>query len=115
MRQVLLTTGAFTSEDEAIEQAKGEGLVPFAFDLEPSGQDHWHDFAAKVYVVDGSVKITDVASGSSYELTAGCTIHATPGAVHREEGEPYRAVVAFEQDPSNLTMPIDKDPADHPG
>jgi quercetin dioxygenase-like cupin family protein len=112
MRQVVLTTGEFTTEDEAMALAEAAGFVPMAFDLEPSGEDHWHDFGAKVYVVEGSVKITDVDSGSSYELTSGCTIHADPGAVHREEGDPYRAVVAFDCDPATLTMPVDKAPAD---
>lgn len=114
MRQVLLTTGAFSTEGEAIALAEAAGLIPLALDLEPSGVEHWHDFAASVYVIDGSVKITDVESGSSYELTAGCSIKADPGAVHREEGAPYRAVVAFDCDPATLTMPIDKSPADRP-
>jgi quercetin dioxygenase-like cupin family protein len=114
MRQVVLTTGEFTTEDEAIALAEAAGLVPIALDLESSGTDHWHDFGASVYVVDGSVKITDVDSGSSYEVAAGCSIKADPGAVHREEGAPYRAVVAFDRDPATLTMPIDKLPADRP-
>ena len=115
MRQVVLRTGEFTTEHEAMTLAEAEGLVPLAFDLEPTGVDHWHDFAAKVFVVDGSVTITDVDSGSSFSLTAGCSIQASPGAVHREEGAPYRAVVAFDCDPATLTMPIDKSPADRPG
>jgi quercetin dioxygenase-like cupin family protein len=81
-------------------------------DLTPSGEDHWHDFAASVYVVEGSVKITVRDLGQSCELMPGDSITAGPGAVHREEGEPYRAVVAFHQDPSDLTMPIDKPPVD---
>ena len=114
MRQVVLTTGEFSTEDEAIALAEAAGLTPLTLDLEPSGIDHWHDFGASVYVLDGSVTVTDVASGSSYVLTAGCSIRATPGAVHREEGAPYRAVVAFESDPATLTMPVDKSPADAP-
>ncbi|MEZ5247204.1 MAG: hypothetical protein R2707_19110 [Acidimicrobiales bacterium] len=114
MRQVVLRTGEFTTEAEAIALAEAEGLVPLAFDLEPSGIDHWHDFGAKVFVVDGSVRITDVESGSSFELTAGCSIQADPGGVHREEGAPFRAVVAFDRDPATLTMPIDRSPADQP-
>jgi quercetin dioxygenase-like cupin family protein len=114
MRQVVLTTGEFSTEDEAIALAEAAGLVPLALDLEPSGVDHWHDFGASVYIIEGSVKITDVDSGSSYELAAGCSIKADPGAVHREEGAPYRAVVAFDCDPSTLTTPIDKSPADRP-
>lgn len=112
MRQVVLRTGEFHTEEEAIALAEAEGLVPLAFDLEPSGVDHWHDFAAKVFVVDGAVRITDVDSGSVFELTPGCSIQADPGAVHREEGAPYRAVVAFACDPATLTMPIDKSPAE---
>jgi len=114
MYQVVLSRGEFSTEDEAIALAEAAGLIPHAFDLEPTGVDHWHDFGAAVYVLDGSVTITDVDSGSSYVLTPGCSIRATPGAVHREEGAPYRAVVAFEEDPAGLTMPIDKDPATKP-
>lgn len=115
MRTITIATGHFSSEDEAMAHATAAGLTPLALDLEPSGEDHWHDFGATVYVVDGSVTITDVASGSSFELMAGCSIAAAPGAVHRENGSPYRAVVAFDCDPATLTMPIDKAPADHPG
>ena len=114
MRQIVLTTGGFSSEEGAIGLAEKEGLVPVAVDLEPSGENHWHDFGATVYIVDGSVKITDVESGASFELNAGCSIKAEPGGVHREEGAPYRAVVGFDCDPATLTMPIDKPPVDAP-
>jgi quercetin dioxygenase-like cupin family protein len=114
MRQVVITTGNFTTEAEAIALAEAAGLVPLALDLEPSGEDHWHDFGATAYIIDGSVKITDVESGSSFEVAAGCSLSADPGAVHREEGAPYRAVIAIDRDPATLTMPIDKSPADRP-
>jgi len=114
MRQIVLTTGQFSTEAEAIALAEGAGLTPMALDLESSGEDHWHDFGATVYIIDGSVKITDVDSGSSFELQAGCSVTADAGAVHREEGAPYRAVVALDCDPATLTMPIDKSPADRP-
>lgn len=115
MRSITISTGHFSSEADALALAESAGLHPLALDLEPSGEDHWHDFGATVYVIDGSVKITDVASGSSFEVMAGCSITADPGAVHREEGAPYRAVVGLDADPAMLTMPIDKSPADHPG
>ncbi|MFT5202834.1 MAG: hypothetical protein ACI9C1_002229 [Candidatus Aldehydirespiratoraceae bacterium] len=114
MQQVVITRGEFKSEQEAIALAEAAGLFPVALDLESSGIDHWHDFGASAYVIDGSVTITDVDSGSSYVLTAGCSIKASSGGVHREEGAPYRAVIAFESDPAGLTMPIDKAPADRP-
>jgi mannose-6-phosphate isomerase-like protein (cupin superfamily) len=114
MRQITISTGHFSSEADAMARAEEAGLFPLALDFEPSGEDHWHDFGATVYVIEGSVKITDVASGSSFEVAAGCSITAEPGAVHREEGLPYRAVVALDRDPTTLTMPIDKSPADHP-
>ena len=104
-----------TGPQETIALAEKEGLVPVATDLEPTGEDHWHDFAATVYLIDGSVKITDVESGATFELTAGCSIKADAGGVHREEGQPYRAVVGLDRDPTTLTMPIDKSPTDHPG
>ncbi len=112
MRQTVLTTGQFSTEAEAIALAEAAGLAPMALDLEASGEEHWHDFGATVYVVDGSVKITDVDSGSCFELQAGCSVTADAGAVHREEGAPYRAVVALDCDPATLSMPIDKSPAD---
>lgn len=46
------------------------------------------------------------------EAIAGCSIQADPGAVHREEGAPSRAVVALACDPATRTMPIDKSPAE---
>jgi quercetin dioxygenase-like cupin family protein len=107
--------GLFASEQEAIDLASAAGLVPVPLDLTPSGEDHWHDFAATVYVVAGSLRVTVTETGEYVDLMAGSTIAAGPGTVHREEGDPYRAVVGFAEDPSNLTMPVDKPPASAPG
>lgn len=112
MTEFTVTEGRFTSEADATALAEAAGLVPLPLDLEPSGEDHWHDFASTVYVVDGSVTITVADTGQTCVLTPGCSIEAGPGLIHREEGDPYRAVVALHEDPSTLTMPVDKPPAD---
>ena len=36
MRQVVLRTGEFTTEHEAMTLAEAEGLVPLAFDCDPA-------------------------------------------------------------------------------
>lgn len=114
MKDVTISHGLFGSEQEAIDLATAAGLIPIPLDLTPSGQDHWHDFAATVYVVEGSLRVTETESGEYADLVVGSSIAAEPGLVHREEGEPYRAVVAFAEDPANLTMPVDKPPAGAP-
>jgi len=106
--------GQFETEAEAMALATAAGLTPLALDLECSGEDHWHDFGATAYLVKGSMTVTEVATGERCELIAGSTISAGSHVVHREEGEPYRAVVGFACDPAILTTPIDKSPADLP-
>ena len=114
MEDVTIGHGLFESEQEAIDLAVAVGLIPIPLDLVPSGEDHWHDFSATVYVTEGSLRVTKTETGEFCDLVAGSSISAGPGTVHREEGDPYRAVVGFAEDPSNLTMPIDKAPADAP-
>lgn len=114
MTQIAVTHGHFESETEALALAEATGFAAMALDLTPSGLDHWHDFGASVFVVQGSVRVTDVDTGESCELLPGSSLSAQPGVVHREEGELYRAVVAFDCDPSTLSMPIDKSPDDRP-
>ena len=116
MTALIIKHEQFGSEAEAVELAQAAGLTPIALDLEPSGEDHWHDFEATVYLVEGSMKVTVVDTGEQCELVAGSSISGgASGTVHREEGAGYRAVVGFACDPSTLTLPIDKSPADRPG
>ncbi|MEM9465231.1 MAG: hypothetical protein AAGA90_07645 [Actinomycetota bacterium] len=106
----------FHDEAEAIAMATARGEYPVALDIEAVRNDfHWHDFQTTTYIVDGELTIELRDGGERFVCGPGTMITAsTPHIVHREITDGYRAVFGFDRDPRHLTMPIDKDPADHP-
>ena len=111
-----LTPDRFTDEDGAIALAKERGEHPLALDIDAVENDfHWHDFQTTTYIVDGELTIELRDSGERYTCGLGTMIRADRmGLVHREISDGYRAVFGFDRDPRELTMPIDKDPAQRP-
>ena len=114
--QFSCTPSQFADESEAIALAEAAGEHPLALDIEAVQNDfHWHDFQTTTYIVEGELTIDVRDSGERFVCGPGTVIRAeTRGIVHRETSDGYRAVFGFDRDPRELTMPIDKDPADRP-
>ncbi|MDH4172002.1 MAG: cupin domain-containing protein [Acidimicrobiia bacterium] len=107
-----ISYGHFDTETEALAEAAQLGLSPVTVDFEAENSDlHWHDFASRVYVTDGNVRIETV-DGQTCELHRGDMIEADARVVHREITRGYRAVIGFAADPTSLSRPINKDPAE---
>lgn len=105
--------GLSLSESEAINEAKAAGLYPVTIDVPPTTNDfHWHDFSTTIYILEGSLEVTERDSGVTYILVAGDKALAGPRFVHREKHDGFKAVFAFDQDPATLKMPINRSPAE---
>jgi hypothetical protein len=87
----------------------GHVAVPLSFDADENS-DHWHDFNARVYVVDGVLEITLTESGESCHCGPGTRITAPAGFLHREKSSGYKAIVGFEVHPDELSQPLNKPP-----
>ena len=73
-------------------------------------EDHWHDFEACVYILDGMLELTETETGETCLCAAGTRISAPAGILHREKTEGYKAIIGLGVDPATLTQPINKPP-----
>jgi quercetin dioxygenase-like cupin family protein len=106
-----LTEGYFSTEDEARAEIEARGWTPITIELEPMETDlHWHDFDAVLYVLDGSVTI-QLEDGTTMQCSAGARVETPAGVVHRDSNTAYRAVIGLACDPTDMTRPINKEPA----
>ncbi len=103
----------FRTEEEAIALAEAAGQHVLTFDVGEVNNDfHWHDFQTTVYLVSGELTVTERDTGQTCTLVAGATLRGDEARqVHREESAGYRIVIGFDEDPSTITRPIDRDPA----
>ena len=115
MAMAKIEENAFKTEDEATAMAKEAGFFPVTIEREAYDLgDHWHDFNAMIFLLDGDLTVTDCAGGETRTCGAGTIIHATKNVLHRERTNGYRAVIGLDRDPTALTMPIDKAPEELP-
>jgi hypothetical protein len=105
---ITLTEGYFSTEQEAFDEIADRGWHAIALDVpEQEEEMHWHDFAAVVFVLDGTAR-TELEDGSVLQCGAGARIEATEGVVHGGKSPAYRAVFGFSVDPAEMTQPINK-------
>jgi hypothetical protein len=99
----------FSGEDEAVTEIKEAGFWPLTLEFQPEkNEDHWHDFDSMVFILDGTLSVTETESGETCTCGAGTRILAKAGLLHREDTPGYRAVIGFSVDPATLTQPINK-------
>ena len=101
----------FASETEVQAEiaAAGQFAVAVAYG-EDENPDHWHDFDACVYVLEGVLELTLTESGESCQCGPGTRITAPAGFLHREKSSGYKAIVGFGVNPEELAEPINKPP-----
>src|SRR5215471_7065864 len=106
-----LTEAYFSTEEEARREIEARGWHAITIELEPTETDlHWHDFDAVLYVLDGSVTIV-LDDGTTMQCGAGARVDTPAGVVHRDSSTAYRAVIGLACDPTDMTRPINKEPA----
>ena len=109
-----LTEGHFTTEAEAFAEIADRGWHAVVLDV-PAEEDelHWHDFDSVAFVVEGTAR-SAFEDGGVLEAGAGTRVEAPAGVVHRAVSPAYRAVFGFSIDPTEMTRPVNKPPADRP-
>lgn len=110
---MIVTENAFTSKEQAIEEIKAANLWLLEVDVEPKQADaHWHEFYAQVYILEGQLKITDVASGIEYVCGPGTRMIVPPRTLHSEDYPGAKIVFGISIDPAMLGEGLDRDPAE---
>ena len=101
----------FSTEEEAVAEINAAGYGPMTLEFEPEkNENHWHDFDATLFVLEGELTLTEAESGETCVCGPGTRLIAKAGVLHREEHRGYKAVIGFSIDPSTLTQPINKPP-----
>src|SRR5262249_4498633 len=103
----LSSRSAFALEDEAMAQIRAAGFYPLRIDVPPeSNEDHWHDFDAMIFVLEGVNVITVAATGETISCGPGSRADFPRGAIHRENRKGYRGLFGFSVDPATLDAPL---------
>jgi uncharacterized RmlC-like cupin family protein len=106
-----LTEGHFSTEEEARAEIEARGWHALTIDFDAMDTDqHWHDFDALIYVLDGNVTV-ELEDGTTMQCGAGARVETPAGVVHRDSITAYRAVIGLAVAPGAMTQPINKEPA----
>ena len=103
----------FETEADALAAFTADGLHVLAVDFAAqTNGDHWHDFASRLCIVSGRLRLTESDSGAMCDLGPGTVVIAPARILHREETAGYRAVIGLAVDPATLSQPLLKSPAE---
>lgn len=106
------TQDAFALEEEAVAAVRAAGFYPVVAEAPAeTNDDHWHDFDAMIFVLDGVNVVTVAATGETLTCGPGSRADFPRGAVHRESHQGYRAVFGFSVDPATISGPVNMPPA----
>jgi quercetin dioxygenase-like cupin family protein len=99
---IVVQEGAFSSEAEAIREIRADGYW-FQVFIDPGPQPtepHVHDWDARLYVVNGTAKLTDFVARRTYILSPGVKVTIPKGEQHLETiDSPVTIVYATSSDP----------------
>ena len=99
--------------EEATSEVEKAGFYGMTIDQPPNEtQPHWHNFNSTLYILEGTLNITDVNAGIVYTCEAGWKITVPENAIHAEKHQEYKAVIGLSVDPMTLQEPIDRLPED---
>ena len=105
------TPDAFAQEDEAMAAIRAAGFFPWRVDVPAeSNADHWHDFDAMIFVLEGVNVVTVTATGETLACGPGSRADFPRGTIHRENHQGYRALFGLSVDPATLDGPINLSP-----
>ncbi len=113
---VEITNPGSQSADAIEAELKGLGLFFTPLDVPPvENTSHWHDFSSVFYITEGSVRLTDVESGTVHEAGPGSRISVPAKALHHEySAEGYKILLGTTKDPATFTGDVNLPPEDLP-
>lgn len=105
------TYDAFASEDEAMAAIRAAGFYPMLVDVPAeTNENHWHDVAAMIFVLEGTNVVTVAATGETLVCGPGSRADFPRGVIHRENHQGYRALVGWSVDPAAFEGPFNMPP-----
>lgn len=102
----------FGTRDEALLEISNAGLFPLEMFVNPvKNTSHWHDFSTIIFLVEGELRITDVASQKTLIAGPGSRVTVPERVLHAEESVMgYRIIAGMSVDPASLTGAVDLPP-----
>ena len=111
--QIIVQENHFNSPSQASEEIDKAGQFPVEMGVPAvCNESHWHRFSTWIYVLEGTLYITDSALGVTFEAAKGSRVEVPERVLHSEKSEGYRIVAGMSVNPAGLTGPIDLDPAE---
>jgi mannose-6-phosphate isomerase-like protein (cupin superfamily) len=92
-------------EIDASTLHKAEFAVPAV-----DGKAHWHRFDACLYLLEGTLHLTDVAAEKVLEIRPGCKVYIPEGTLHAERSAGYRVLLGASVPPDQFGNPVDIPP-----
>ena len=113
---ITFTENHFSSEAEARAEIEQAGLWTNRREVPAdSNQSHWHAFDAHVYVLEGSMQLTDTLTGETHACSKGCKAVVPARTLHSEHHEGFTALFGMSVDPATVQQPVQRPPAELDG
>ena len=111
-----ITNPGVASAADVESELKGLGLYFMPLDVPPvENTSHWHDFSSVFYITEGTVHLTDVATGTVHEAGPGARVSVPEGALHAEKSEGgYSILLGTTKDPATFEGDVNLPPDDLP-
>ncbi len=108
-----ITQTDIESPDAFAAELKELGF-PFFLPLDVSpveNTSHWHSFNSVFYITEGTVKLTDVATGVTREAGPGSRISVPAKALHHEfSADGYKILLGVSRDPATFEVDVNLPP-----
>ena len=106
----------FNDEAGALALIEARGYNSVVLD-NPAGEaeSHWHEFDSITCILSGKLVVTDVATGTVHECTAGSLIDLPEACLHAESTPGFRAAIGVSLPLGQISEPINKPAVSLPG
>ncbi len=104
------------SRQDAETEIRDAGLHEMIFDVPAvDNEPHWHDFDARLYLLEGTLHLRDVKAGVVHECAPGMRIDVPARTVHAERSEGYTVLLGSTKDPATFDENLNRPPETLPG
>ena len=111
--QIIVQENHFNSPSQAFEEIGSASQFPVEMDVPAvCNESHWHRFSTWIYVLEGTLYITDSALDKTLKAPKGSRVEVPEGVLHSEKSEGYKIIAGMSVNPAFLTGPIDLDPSE---
>lgn len=109
---IAVTTVSDLDADKLERSLVAAGWHTLNLDVPPvQNQDHWHQFDAVFYILEGDLTVRDANSGREFACGPGSRISVPARALHREHSSAgYRIVLGTSVPAAEFGDPVDLPP-----